>query len=226
MMPAVTMPAPGPQAPMSYMPQWWMPDPGFLVRQGIDPFLYGQPGFSPLTMAGLDAFQQGTQQIVQQQAQLQGLGRSPAVGEMTADALAQVLPQFIMADYDNRLKAAGILQGEEQLTQSAANLASQISNQEMMRQLEAFKTSGELMTGAGSLFAGLGQDQLAQMQLALQAAGAGGQLQQDVSQGALDAAQQERLRQQGLSEAGTTGLFNTALPPLPQTSGKTSGGGK
>lgn len=208
--------------------QYGQPFPGELVRYGIDPFLYGQIGQGPLTQAGLDAFQQGTQQIVQQQAQLQGLGRSPAVGQMTADALVQVLPQFIMQDFENRFRAANTLQGEEGLTQSAAQLAANIANQEQMRQLEAFNAGGTMLLGLGGLYGDLGQLQLNQQQLALQAAGAGGDIQQQIAQQAMDSAEAERLRLQSLAEQGTTGLFTTTIPGPSQIAGstKSSGGGK
>jgi hypothetical protein len=207
--------------------QYGQPTNAELVQGGISPYLYGMPGFSPLMQAGLSAFQNGTQQVVQQQAELQGLGRSPALGQMTADALTQVLPQFIQQDNANRFQAANTLQGEEGLTQSAANLAANISNQEQQRQLSAFQTGGNMLLGLGDLYHNMSGDQTAQMQLALQAAGAGGDLQNQIAQQAMDAAQAERLRLQALSEQGTTGLFSTSLPGPSQLAGstKSSGGG-
>jgi hypothetical protein len=233
--PGIVLPpgaAPAPVAQATMMPtqqptMYQQPFAGDVVRQGIDPFLYGMPGFSPLMTAGLDAFGRGQQQVVQQQAELQGLGRSPAVGQMTSDALAQVLPQFIMEDYNNRFKAAGVLQGEEGLTQNAAQLAANIANQEQQRQLEAFNAGGNMLLGMGNLYNDLGQSQTQQMQLALQAAGAGGDIQQQIAQSALDAAQMERLRLQSMAEQSTTGLFSS-LPGPAQLSGAStgSGGGK
>src|SRR3990167_3853633 len=156
--------------------------------------LEGQPGQSPLTQAAVQAFQQNTLPIIQQQMQLAGLGRSGALGVSIADAMASAMPQFIQQDIQNRLAAAGMIPqfalGQEGLTQQAAGSAADIAQ----------------------------QNQLAQMQLALQAAGAGGELQQGIAQQALDAAQLERLRLQGLSEAGTTSLFGG----LPATLGQTS----
>lgn len=214
--------------PQTGQPYPWELPPGQVVRQGIDPFLYGPIGFGPLTYAGLEAFNTQQRPVLEQQAQLLGLGRSPAVMEITSDALSQVLPQFIMQDFENRFRAAGTLQGEEQLNQSAANLAAGIANQEQQRQLQAFQAGGDLLLGVGNLYNQSGQNQLNQMQLALQAADAGGGLQQDIAQQAMDAAQMERLRLQSLSENATTGLFSTVLPGPSQQGSTTrsSGGGK
>jgi len=190
--------------------------------QALTPMLEGQPGQSPLTQAAVQAFQQNTLPIIQQQMQLAGLGRSGALGVSIADAMASAMPQFIQQDIQNRLAAAGMIPqfalGQEGLTQQAAVSAADIANQEQLRQLQALGLGSQTLLGWGGLQNQASQNQLAQMQLALQAAGAGGELQQGIAQQALDAAQLERLRLQGLSEAGTTSLFGG----LPATLGQTS----
>lgn len=203
------------------------PFPGELVRFGIDPFLLGAPGSSPLTAAAIDAFNRNTRPLIENQLTLAGLGNSGALGVATADALAGALPQFILQDFDNRFKAAGVLQGEDQLNQSAAQLAANIANQEATRQIQAFGTAGNLVLGLGDPFTQAGAQQQQQQQTALQAFGAGGDIQQQTAQGALDAAQLERLRQQGLAEASTTGLFGgSVIPPsgLQTTNSRSSSG--
>ena len=122
----------------------------------------------------------------------------------TRRAGAGMIPQFAL--------------GQEGLTQQAAVSAADIANQEQLRQLQALGLGSQTLLGWGGLQNQASQNQLAQMQLAWQAAGAGGELQQGIAQQALDAAQLERLRLQGLSEAGTTSLFGG----LPATLGQTS----
>lgn len=202
------------------------PTNGQLVQQGVSPYLYGAPGFSPMMSAGVEAFNRNTRPILEQQMQLQGLGKSPAVGVATADALAGILPQFISEDNANRFKAAGVLQGEEGLNQSAASLAANIANQEQMRQMQAYQYAGQMQLGMGGLYNQGWQNQIAQQQLALQAAGAGGELQRQIAQQALDSAQMERLRLQGLAEQASSGVFGNVIPPsgISNTSGRTSGG--
>jgi len=77
--------------------------------QALTPMLEGQPGQSPLTQAAVQAFQQNTLPIIQQQMQLAGLGRSGALGVSIADAMASAMPQFIQQDIQNRLTAAGMI---------------------------------------------------------------------------------------------------------------------
>lgn len=193
------------------------PFPGELVRQGIDPFLQGAPGESPLTLAAVDAFRRNTLPIIQQQMQLAGLGQSGALGVAIGDAMAGSLPQFITADLQNRFQAANVLQGEDQLTQSAAQLAANIANQERALQLQSLQTGGNLLLGLTDPLAKAGQLQQEQQRLALQAVGAGGELQRGIVQESFDASQAERLRQQALAENATTGLFGSSvLPPVAQ----------
>lgn len=200
------------------------PLPGELVRYGIDPFLYGTPGQGPLMLAGLDNFNRNVRPLIENQMTLAGLGNSGALGVATGDALAQVLPQFIMADYDNRFRAAQTLQGEEQLNQSAAQLAASISDQEMQRQLQAYGTAGNLILGLSDPFSQAATIQQQQQGIGLQGVGAAGELQQGVAQGTMDATEMERLRQQGLAEGSTIGLFSSVLPPTLQSKTKSSSG--
>src|SRR3970282_3041488 len=94
--------------------------------------LEGQPGQSPLTQAGVQAFQQNTLPIIQQQMQLAGLGRSGALGVSIADAMASAMPQFIQQDIQNRLAAAGMIPqfalGQGGVTQQGAGRAGGIAH--------------------------------------------------------------------------------------------------
>lgn len=222
--------------------------------QQYAPFTEGQIGYSPLTQAALDAFQQQTLPVIQQQFELQGLGRSPALGVATGQALATALPPFISQDIQNRLAAAqaitgagaedvqrqyaatvtdlqnrlaatGFIPQAEQLVQQAAMNTAQVAQAEQARQLQALGLAGQLTTGLAPLLGSAAQLQQAQQQLALQAWGQGGQEQAQTAQGLLDARQMELLRQQALTEAGTLGLFGSAVIP-PTVAGKsiTTGG--
>lgn len=169
-----------------------MPDPA--------PSLYS--GQSPLTQSAIQAFQQSTLPVIQNQFALQGLANSPALGEAVGSSLAQSLPQFIL--------------GGEQLNQSGARTMADIANMQQQQALNAFLGFGQLAGQAGQL-----QNQ--QTQTGLGAFGGAGQLQQGTAQGQLDASQMDYLRRQGLSEQNTTGLFGgTVLPPTLQQSSKTT----
>lgn len=154
-------------------------------------------GQSPLTQAAIQAFQQSTLPIIQNQFALQGLANSPAMGEAVGSSLAQSLPQFIL--------------GGEQLNQSGARTMADIYNMQQQNQLNA-------LLGFGSQIAApAAQLQNQQVQTGLGAFGGAGQLQQNTTQNQLDAAQMDYLRRQGLAEQGTTGLFGgTVLPPTLQ----------
>lgn len=90
------------------------------VGQSLRPLLQGQPGSSPLTQAAIEQFKQAQLPIIQGQLALQGLSRSPALSVATAQGLGQALPQFIGADIENRLRAAQLGLGTEQLAQSGS----------------------------------------------------------------------------------------------------------
>jgi len=87
------------------------------IAAGLTPFLQGQPGAGPLTQAAIERFKLETQPILQGEAELAGLGASPALLESQARGLAAALPQFIQADLDNRFRAAQGLQAQQQLGQ-------------------------------------------------------------------------------------------------------------
>lgn len=208
------------------------------LQAALTPMMTGAPGSSPLTQAAIEVWKQRTMPIIQQQFQLQGLGHSPAMPQALGNSLAVAMPEFISQDIQNRLRAtelynafagrvgqerfqgAGVMQGEEGLTQNAAKLAADISGQEAQRQLQAFGLGGNLLLGLTDPLFKAGQLQQAQQGIGLQAFGAGGELQQTTAQNVADAAQMERLRRQGLAEQSTTGLFGGAV--LPPTLGSTT----
>jgi len=191
----------------------------------------GAPGSSPLTSSAIEAFKVQTAPVIGNAMTLRGLGHSPAVGQVMGETLAQAMPQLINADLTNRLAATqqmtGIGTRDMDFGLQGSRLAADIANMEGMRELEGFKTAGQLQLGYGDLAARAAQIQQEQQRLALQATQAGGGLQRDITQGVADAIQAERLRLQGLSEGGTFGAFGGAvLPPSVQQSSKTSGSSK
>lgn len=161
-------------------------------------------GQSPLTQAAIQAFQQATLPVIQNQFALQGLANSPALGEAVGSSLAQSLPQFIF-------------QGE-QLNQSGARTMADIANLQQQNQLAANQQALNAYFGLGqNVAAPAAQLQNQQVQTGLGAFGGAGQLQQSTAQNQLDAGQMDFLRRQGLAEQATTGLFGgTVLPPTLQ----------
>jgi hypothetical protein len=188
----------------------------------LRPAMQGAPGQSPLTQAAIEQWKIQTQPILQQQMALSGYGHSPQLGAAMGSSLAEAMPQFLQADIANRLQSAQMAQGMIPLdlqgrqmtlaeTIDPARLSADIANQEAMRQIQY----GQLSLGAAQL-------QQQQQQLALQATQGAGGLQRDIAQAWADAQQAERLRQQGLAEQSTTGLFGgTTLPPTLQQTSKT-----
>lgn len=163
--------------------------------------LYG--GQSPLTQAAIQAFQQSTLPVIQNQFALQGLANSPALGEAVGSSLAQSLPQFIM--------------GGEQLNQSGARTYADIANMQQQGQLAANQQALNALFGLGQQAGTAGQLQNQQVQTGLGAFGGAGQLQQGTVQNQLDASYADFLRRQGLAEQATTGLFGgSVLPPTLQ----------
>ena len=80
------------------------------ISAALQGFTTGPLGDSPATRAAIEAFKIQSLPVIQQQFQLQGLGRSPALGQAVGQSLGVALPQFINADLVNRLQAAQQLQ--------------------------------------------------------------------------------------------------------------------
>ena len=166
-------------------------------------------GQSPLTQAAIQAFQQSTLPVIQNQFALQGLANSPALGEAVGSSLAQALPQFIF-------------QGE-QLNQSGARTMADIASMQQQQQLAANQQALNAYMGLGQQAGTAGQLQNQQAQTGLGAFGGVGQLQQSAAQGQLDAGLMDYLRRQGLAEQSSTGLFGgTVLPPTLQQATKSN----
>lgn len=211
------------------------------ARAALSPFLTGMPGFSPITDAAIEAFKVKTLPLIQQQMTLKGLGHSPAVSQVTGEMLAEALPQFITQDMTNRLRAAELAgtmgQGaaglagtvgerEANLGLSGTRLAADIANAEAMRELEGFRSAGQLQLGLTDAMTKAGQLQQEQQKLALQAGQGAGGVQRDIAQQVSDAFQAERLRLQGLSEAGSFGVFGgQILPPSLSATTRTKSSG-
>jgi hypothetical protein len=209
------------------------------AQAGLLPFTTGNLGDSPLTRAAIEAFKINALPVIQHQFALQGLGQSPALGVAVGDALASAMPAFIQNDLANRLTASQALQQRgltqqqlggqflgqgEQLGQNAAQLIANIGNQEAMRQLEASKVAGQLVLGYGLPMTQLEQSQV---QNALGAFTGAGQLQRGVVQEQLESEYMDYLRQQGLAEQTTTGLFGgSMLPPTLQQQSRSVTDGK
>lgn len=205
------------------------------ILTSLRPMMTGAPGSSPATDAAVEAFRVKTLPVIQNQMALRGLNHAPAVAQVAGSTLAEALPQFITADLSNRLsavdRASGLIPAENQVygtqqqsIQGATKLSSDIAHQEAMRQLEGYRTAGQLQLGLGDLSLRAGQLQQEQQRLALQANQGAGGLQRDLSQQVADAFQAERLRLQGLSEGASFGVFGgAAVPPSIQQASKTSG---
>ena len=112
--------------------------------------------------------------------------------------------------------------GRGQLGLSGVKLSADIANQEAMRQLQAYQTSGNLSLGLTDAYTKAAQIQQEQQRLALQAGQGAGALQRDIAQQVADSVQAERLRLQGLSEGATMGVFGgSVLPPSIQQTSRT-----
>lgn len=159
------------------------------VSNSLNPFMQGQPGYSPMTQAAMGAFTQNELPIIQHQMQLQGLGNGPAIADVAGRSLATAMPSFIQNDLSNRLAATGAA------TQYGAQVALpswQAEEQQKGNSLQGYSSAGEIQRG--------------------------------IAQDPLDAAREEMLRRQGLSESTTTGLFGSLSPTnITESSG---GGGK
>lgn len=115
------------------------------------------------------------------------------------------------------------LQGQ-QLSQAGAQAAAQIADAQARRQLDAYGLAGNLMLGLSNPYTAAMQGQLGQQQNALSAFSQFGALQQGTAQQVLDQMRMEYLRQQGLAEGMSTGLFGgSVLPPSLGQSASTSG---
>ncbi len=152
----------------------------------------------PSLKAAVDAFNAYQRPTIENQMQLAGLGRSNATGNATALALGQQLPQFMESAFGREENAVtrGAQATENELNrrqqldinQSNANLATipllqEMGNQDYQRQL------GQI--GQAENF---------------------GSLQRGVEQESNDAAYQDFLRRQGLTEQGTFGPFGQVVP--------------
>lgn len=180
------------------------------AQQGL-----GQQG---LGLAGQLAGQAAQQRL----AGLQGLQQQQQLTQGGFGLASQIANQ----QAQQRLAGVQGLQAQQQLGQQGAGLAAQIANQEAMRGLQAAGQAGSLYGGlASGVYNPMAQLQQAQWQQGLQGFGSAGQLQRDVTQGRIDAATMDFLRQQGLAEQATTGIFGgSVLPPAFQQSTSTSGG--
>ena len=213
------------------------------ITQQLQGFIGMPGGVSPQTQAAIAAFQQAQLPIIQQQFELQGLGRSPALGSAVGGALTQAMVPFMQSDLTNRMNALQMVSQQQQfgrtqglaeymqpaqLGQSAAGLAAQIGQNESNRQLTALGLQGQLAMGMTDPLSRAAALEQARQQMALQGFGAAGTAQRDVQQQLIDEQNRDFLRRQGLAEQGTFGAFGTVLPPAFQsgstTTSKPSGG--
>ena len=184
------------------------------ITQGLQQFMGGPVGYSPMTTAAVNAFQQQSLPVIQQQFELMGMGRSPAMGQAVGSSLTQALVPFIQGDLNNRMQALQLGLGQQQVGQGAARTAADIANQSQQTQLQGLGLAGNLGLGMGQLYGQAGNAELERQKLALQAYGSAGQAQQGVTQSALDAQQQDFLRRQALAEQGSFGIFGgSVIPP-------------
>lgn len=114
------------------------------IQSAYQPFTGGQFGFSPATQAATQAFIQNTLPVIQNQAQLQGLGSGPTIADITGRSLATALPQFIQSDLQNRLAAA---QGLTGLGSQVVIPAWQQQQNQQAQALKGLQSAGELTRG-------------------------------------------------------------------------------
>lgn len=112
----------------------------------------------------------------------------------------------------------------KQMELQAAVAAGQMSAAEADRQMNAYLQMGNMMLGLTNPYSQAAGAQAGQQQTSLTGYSQAGQLQQNTAQQVLDALRMEMLRLQGMSEAGSTGLFGgSVLPPSLGQSSATSG---
>lgn len=114
------------------------------VARSLDPYMTGQPGWSPMTQAGVREFMQNQAPILQHQMQLQGLGNSPAVADVIGRSLATSMPQWIQNDLSNRLQATQMA-GQFGATNLLPSWDQQLKQQ--AQSLQGLSASGEVIRG-------------------------------------------------------------------------------
>ena len=121
------------------------------ITQGLQQFMGGPIGYSPMTTAAVNAFQEQSLPTIQQQFELMGMGRSPAMGQAVGSSLTQALVPFIQGDLNNRMQALQLGLGQQQVGQGAARTAADIANQSQQTQLQGLGLAGNLGLGMGQL---------------------------------------------------------------------------
>ena len=174
----------------------------------LQQFTGGTPGMSPATQAAIDAFQQAQLPVIQQQFQLQGLGRSPALGSAVAGGLTQAMVPFMQQDLSNRLQATGMGAQQQQFGQQFGLQQElgrgQLGLGQRAQSLAEFMQPAQLGQSAAGLAAQIGQNESNRQ---LQALGLQGQLAMGMTDPMARAAALEQQRQQmalqGFGAAGT-----------------------
>jgi len=145
-------------------------------------------------------------------------GYSPATQAATSAWLQNTAPVI-----QNQLQLQGLGNGPivaDVMGRSMATALPQFVQNDLTNRLAATNAASNF--GATNLIPAWGQ-QTGQQAQTLQGLSSAGEVQRGMEQDLNDAAREEQLRQQGLSEATTSGLFGSTSPPTIST---TTGAGK
>jgi hypothetical protein len=158
----------------------------------------GPVGFSPATQQGMKAWEQYVLPTVEHEAVQMGLGRSgPGLEAITQSATMAYQP-LVQQEIQNRMNAVSLLQA--------------MANEETARGLVPREQTLQALTTAASEMRQLADLSFNQQVAAIEEAFRGGKITEDKRQQQLDAAYDEFLRLQDLSQSVTTGLYSTMIP--------------
>lgn len=160
----------------------------------------GPIGSSPYTQQGMEAWKQFTLPQVQNEAALAGLGRSGPYIENVLKSQTQALMPLLQQEIGNREASVGQLGG--------------IAGAETARELLPRQQTLDALGSTGNQMVNLAQMTFTQKSQAIEEALRAGQISRDVAQQQSDAARQEFMRLQSLSEAGTLGPLGQILPSM------------
>lgn len=206
-------------------------------------FTGGQLGQSPATLAATRAFNQFSVPEIEQQLALAGLGRSGAVGTSIGDAQVKAMIPLLATEMANRLQATGMTADIGQAAQGrklqagqimgniggdvgkqglgAAQLIANTGLQSDTLRLQAAQQAATIAAQQAAAGQVLANRARADTQAALEAAG----LPREIAAQQAEAAYNDYIRQQQLSEAATLGPLGQVLPSTIGQVSKTSGGG-
>ena len=158
----------------------------------------GDIGTSPATQQGMQAWEQYVKPTVQHEAVQMGLGRSGPALEAMAQSQTQAFLPLVQQEISNRVNAVNQLQ--------------LMANAETQRGLIPREQTLQALTTAASEMRQLADLSFQQQVAAIEEAFRGGKITEDKRQQTLDAAYDEFLRLQALSESATLGPLGAMIP--------------